>query len=130
MDDITILDAAWAEAERDLDALKAGRTAALKDFMARRPVSFTQLGTDAASCAWRLGYWERLAKLVARSLEPKATTHVLPEGFGLPYAQAGVHDGMANVTCPVCGEVFVGHDHKEAGAAYGEHFTKEASEGR
>lgn len=58
---------------------------------------------------------------------PVAALHVLPE-FGLPYAPAGVTDaGQCTATCPVCGHVAVGATSKDAGRAYGRHFTRLAA---
>jgi hypothetical protein len=40
-----------------------------------------------------------------------------------PYARAGVENGLATSTCPECGQVLTGHDHKASARAYTEHFT-------
>jgi len=57
--------------------------------------------------------------------------HVMPAGgIGVPYAEAGVEKGKATATCPVCGLVFHGRDHKAAGRAYGIHFAAAAEAGR
>lgn len=53
--------------------------------------------------------------------------HVPPD-FGLPYAQAGVEDGKATATCPVCDQVFTGSSSKDAVRAYGEHFAAAAEQ--
>lgn len=43
---------------------------------------------------------------------------------GLPYARAGVVDGRATATCPVCGDVLTGATAKAAGKAYAAHHAR------
>lgn len=56
------------------------------------------------------------------------TRHEFPT-FGLPYAPAGVDEhGRATATCPVCGYVGVGRDHKAAARKYAAHFERAAKQ--